>query len=306
MRPEALVFQVGAFVLAPVLLGVINRTKAAFAGRTGAPLLQPYYDIWKLLQKGAVYSSTTTWVFRAGPIVGLAAVIVAVLLTPIGKVGAAVAFPGDLVAFAGLLGLMRFFTIVAAMDTGSSFEGMGASREAMISAIAEPALFLGLLVLVLVSGSLSLTGMMGSIVVATWLRTTGAVLALAAATIFLVLLAENARIPVDDPNTHLELTMVHEVMVLDHGGPDFGYITYAAALKLWVFSALIVGILLPVQTGSVLADGGLFLAGMLVVAIVVGVIESSMARLRMLHVPHLLTAAGGLGALAVALALVAG
>jgi len=306
MRPEALVFQVGAFVLAPVLLGVINRTKAAFAGRTGAPLLQPYYDIWKLLQKGAVYSSTTTWVFRAGPIVGLAAVIVAVLLTPIGKVGAAVAFPGDLVAFAGLLGLMRFFTIVAAMDTGSSFEGMGASREAMISAIAEPALFLGLLVLVLVSGSLSLTGMMGSIVVATWLRTTGAVLALAAATIFLVLLAENSRIPVDDPNTHLELTMVHEVMVLDHGGPDFGYITYAAALKLWVFSALIVGILLPVQTGSVLADGGLFLAGMLVVAIVVGVIESSMARLRMLHVPHLLTAAGGLGALAVALALVAG
>ena len=306
MRPEALVFQVGAFVLAPVLLGVINRTKAAFAGRTGAPLLQPYYDIWKLLQKGAVYSSTTTWVFRAGPIVGLAAVIVAVLLTPIGKVGAAVAFPGDLVAFAGLLGLMRFFTIVAAMDTGSSFEGMGASREAMISAIAEPALFLGLLVLVLVSGSLSLTGMMGSIVVATWLRTTGAVLALAAATIFLVLLAENSRIPVDDPNTHLELTMVHEVMVLDHGGPDFGYITYAAALKLWVFSALIVGILLPVQTGSVLADGGLFLAGMLVVAIVVGVIESSMARLRMLHVPHLLTAAGGLGALAVALALVVG
>ncbi len=306
MRPETLLFQACAFVLAPLLLGVINRTKAVFAGRMGAPLLQPYHDLWKLLRKGAVYSSTTTWVFRAGPVVGLAAVIIAVLLTPVGKVGAVVAFPGDLIAFAGLLGLMRFFTIVAAMDTGSSFEGMGASREAMIAALAEPALFLGLLVLVLVSGSLSLTGMVGAIGIDTWLRTTGAVLALAAATIFLVMLAENARIPVDDPNTHLELTMVHEVMVLDHSGPDFGYIMYAAALKLWVFSALIVGILLPVRTGNILADGGLLLVGMLVVAIVVGVVESSMARLRMLHVPHLLTAAGGLGALAVALALVVG
>ncbi|MDO8531591.1 MAG: NADH-quinone oxidoreductase subunit H [Dehalococcoidia bacterium] len=306
MRPETPLFTLAAFALAPLLLSVINRTKAFFAGRTGAPLLQPYYDLWKLLRKGAVYSTTTTWVFRAGPMVGLAAVATAMLLTPSGNVGAAIGFPGDLVALAGLLALARMFTMLAALDTGSSFEGMGASREARFSSLAEPALFLALMVLVVVSGSLSLTGMMGAIAPAMWATTAGPVLALAAAALFLVLLAENARIPVDDPNTHLELTMVHEVMVLDHSGPDLGYIMYGAALKLWVFASLIIGILLPVRTGVLLLDGGVFLAGMLVVAAIVGVVESSMARLRMRSVPNLLIGAGGLGALAVALALVVG
>ncbi len=305
MRPETVVFQLCAFVLAPLLLGVINKTKAWAAGRTGAPVLQPYYDLWKLLQKGAVYSTTTTWVFRAGPIVGLAAVATAMLLAPVGKAAAPFAFTGDLVLFAGLLALMRFATVVAALDTGSSFEGMGASREVTLSAIAEVALFLGLATLALVSGSLSLSGMLGAGVADSWLGTTGPGLALAVAALFLVMLAENARIPIDDPNTHLELTMVHEVMVLDHGGPDFAYILYSSALKLWAFATLLVGIVLPFHTGNVVADGLMFLAGVLGVAVVVGVVESSMARVRMLQVPRLLITASVLGMLAVILVLVA-
>ncbi len=304
MSAVTIVYQIAGFVLAPLMLGVINRTKAAFAGRNGAPLLQPYYDLWKLLQKGAVYSSTTTWLFRAGPVIGLAAVSTAMLLVPTGKSASLISFPGDLMAFAGLLGLMRFVTVVAALDTGSSFEGMGASREVMLSAIAEPALFLGLAVLAMVSDSLSLTGMLDTGFSSSWGGATGPALALVAAALFLVLLAENSRIPVDDPNTHLELTMVHEVMVLDHSGPDFAFILYAAALKLWLFATLLVGILLPVHTGNAVADGAVYVIGMAIVAVAVGVVESSVARLRMVQAPHLLVGAGILSGLGVALALV--
>ncbi len=304
MRPETILFQVSSFVLAPLMLGVINKTKAFLGGRTGAPIMQTYFDIWKLLQKGVVYSSATTWVFRAGPVVGLAAVSVAMLLVPVGKAGALLQFPGNFILLAGLLGLMRFFTILAALDTASAFEGMGASREAMISAIAEGAFFLGLAVLSLTSGNISLDGMLNSGVAVAWGTPAAAALALAVAAIFLVSLAENARIPVDDPNTHLELTMVHEVMVLDHSGPDFGYIMYSATLKFWIFATLLIGAVLPFRTGNVLADGIVALCGILAVAVAVGIVESSMARLRMLRVPYLLVTAGALGVLAVTVALV--
>ena len=140
MRLAPLIPLLFGLMFAPLLLGIINRTKALFAGRRGMPLLQLYYDVWKLLRKGAVYSRTTTWIFRAGPIVGLAAVVAAMALVPFGKMPALVAFPGDLILFAYLLGLMRFFTMIAALDTGSSFEGMGASREVQFSALIEPAL----------------------------------------------------------------------------------------------------------------------------------------------------------------------
>ncbi|HXR03821.1 MAG TPA: NADH-quinone oxidoreductase subunit H [Verrucomicrobiae bacterium] len=285
-----------ALVLSPLLFGVINRTKAIFAGRRGQPLLQTYFDLWKLLQKGAVYSRTTSWVFRAGPMIGLAAAVVAATLMPLGNFPALVAFPGDFLLFAGLLALMRFFTVVAALDTGSSFEGMGASREVFFSALAEPALFVALVTLARQAGQLSLTTMFGLASGAHWLES-GPVLALVIIALMIVLLAENARIPVDDPNTHLELTMVHEVMVLDHGGPDFAFILYSAALKLWLFAALIVGMVMP-ATNSVWLDLLLATGGMFVVAVIVGVIESIMARLRLVVVPQLLVGAGALAALA--------
>jgi formate hydrogenlyase subunit 4 len=290
-----------ALVLSPLLLGIINRTKALFAGRRGPPLLQTYFDLWKLLQKGAVYSRTTTWLFRAGPIIGLAAVLAATTLMPLGNFPALITFPADFLLFAGLLGLMRFFTVVAALDTGSSFEGMGASREVFFSALAEPALLVALATLARQADSLSLSTMFGPVSGAHWLHF-GPVLALVVIALMIVLLAENARIPVDDPNTHLELTMIHEVMVLDHGGPDFAFILYSAALKLWLFAALIVGMVLP-ATGNAWLDLLLAVGGMLTVAVVVGVIESVMARLRLVIVPQLLVGAGALAAVAFLLGL---
>jgi formate hydrogenlyase subunit 4 len=291
-----------ALALAPLLPGVVNRTKAVIAGRKGQPLLQLYYDLWKLLRKGAVYSRTTTWVFRAGPMVGLAAVLVATAIVPFGGWPTLVGFSGDLILFAYLLALMRFFTVIAALDTGSSFEGMGASREVQFSALAEPAFLLGLAAVARATGSLSLHGMISSVSVVLWTHM-GAALALVAVVLLVVLLTESARIPVDDPNTHLELTMIHEVMVLDHSGPDLAFIVYGAALKLWLLSALLVGLVIPIRSGNPWLDGVAVLAGMLYCGVMIGVIESSMARLRLLRVPQLLVGAGVLAALALVLVL---
>ncbi len=298
----SIVYVLLGLAAAPLLPGVINRTKAWVAGRTGPPLLQLYYDLWKFLHKGAVYSRTTTWLFRAGPIVGLASVLVAVALTPFGGAPALVAFPCDLILFAYLLGLHRFFTILAALDTGSAFEGMGASREATFSALAEPALLLGLAVVAHKTGSVSLSGMFLGDAVSAWAEAGPAILLVAGA-LLIVLLAENARIPVDDPNTHLELTMIHEVMVLDHGGPDFAIILYTSALKLWVLGALLINVLLPARIGFLFFDGAVALAAMFGLAVGVGVIESVMARLRLLRVPQLLVSAGALAGLAMFLVL---
>lgn len=289
-----------ALTFPPLLLGVINKTKALFAGRVGPPLLQPYYDLIKLFRKGSVFSTTTTWVFRAGPVVALVTAALAVLLVPFANAAAPIAFTGDLIVLAYLLGLGRFFTASAALDTGSPFEGMGAAREVTFACLAEPALFLGLLVLAKLSGSLQLSGMLGSSLAAHW-PTAGASLALVLLSWFIVLLAENCRIPFDDPNTHLELTMIHEVMVLDHSGPAFGMILYGAALKLFLFGALVVRLAVPLATGSAWLDWSIFVGGLLAVAVAVGVVESTMARLRLTHVPILLVTACLLSAFGVIL-----
>lgn len=277
-------------LMPPLLLGVIVKVKAAFAGRVGVPLLQPYFDIVKLLKKDVVLSTTTTWIFRAGPIVGLTTTLMAGLLTPLGHARAPLAFAGDLVLFAYLFGLGRFFTVLAAMDTGSSFEGMGATREATFACLAEPALFLALLVLAKRSASLSLSTMLGGGLTGSW-SSASAALVLVLASLLIVVLAENSRIPIDDPNTHLELTMIHEVMVLDHSGPLLGMISYGASVKLFVLGALVVRTAIPLGTGSIWGDWGLFSACMLGLAAVIGVVESIMARLQLRHVPSLLVAA---------------
>jgi formate hydrogenlyase subunit 4 len=282
----------------PLLLGVINKTKALFGGRAGPPLLQPYYDLIRLMRKSMVFSNTTTWVFRAGPLVALAAMILAGLLIPLGRFEAPFHFVGDLVLFVYLFGLARFFTTAAALDTGSAFEGMGAAREVTFACFSEPALFLAFLVLIKLSGKLSLTPIL------TWPMTyhtpgvSAASLALVAAGLFIVLLAENCRIPIDDPNTHLELTMIHEVMVLDHSGPLFGLVLYGAAIKLFVLGAIVLHVVAPFQTGWFLLDWPLFITQMLGIAVAIGVVESVMARLQLRHVPTLLVSASllcGLG-----------
>jgi len=279
-----------AVLLAPLLMGVINRTKAFFGGRRGQPLLQAYYDLFKLMRKGAVYSRTATWVFRAGPLIGMAVVLTALTLVPAGGLEAMFAFQGDFIFLACALGLMRFFTVLAALDTGSAFEGMGASREMQFALLAEPVLFTGLAVLAAGTGQLSLSGMYGRLWSQGTLPASVSVLLVAMA-LLMVMLTENARIPVDDPTTHLELTMIHEVMVLDHGGVDLAFVQYGAALKLWLFAALLAGLAIPLRTGRPMLDLAVNVVGVFMAAVMVGIIESTMARLRLLRVPQMLIVA---------------
>jgi formate hydrogenlyase subunit 4 len=285
---------------APLLPGIINKTKAFFAGRNGPPLFQLYYDLWKLARKGAVYSRTTSFVFRAAPVMGLSAVFAAALLVPLGGLPAVIAFQGDLIVFVYLFALVRFFTVIGALDTGSSFEGMGAAREVTFSALSEPALLIGLAAIAKFTGQASISQMFALLNFDAW-PSAGPVTALFGIAMIIVFLAENCRIPVDDPNTHLELTMIHEVMVLDYSGPDFGMILYTAALKMWLLGTILAGVLMPVHTGVIWMDTTAAIVFLILLAVFVGIIESSMARLRLLHVPPLLIGATALSILALVL-----
>ncbi len=295
-----------SLILAPLLPGIINRVKAKFAGRHGKPVLQTYYDIAKLLRKGEVISRTTTWTFAAAPSITLAGTLCALALLPLGGTPSPLAFTGDFVLAAYLLGMGRFAVMLGALDTGSAFEGMGASREATFSALAEPVFFLALMVLTSlclglghsVDTAFSLSTMFGGQTAGAWTTGKGELLLLPVI-FFVLLLVENCRIPVDDPNTHLELTMIHEVMVLDHSGPNLALILYGSALKLWFFAALVAGLLAPAM--SLWLQMGLRVGIVLLLAVVVGVVESIMARLRMQRVPYLLGAAGAMGMLALIL-----
>jgi formate hydrogenlyase subunit 4 len=223
--------------------------------------------------------------------VTLTATVSAALLLPFGGMSAPVHFAGDLVLFAYLLALGRFFTAAAALDTGSAFEGMGAAREVTFACLAEPAMFLGLLALVKLSGSLELSGMLAPGIGMAWGRAAPTMVMIVTG-LFVIVLAENSRIPVDDPTTHLELTMIHEVMVLDHSGPALAAVLYGASIKLFAMGAILVQLVVPVALGSVLLDWSVFLVAMLAFAVVVGVVESCMARLRLLNVSNLLVGAG--------------
>ncbi len=282
-------------VFPPLLWGVINKTKAKFGGRVGPPLLQPYWDLFRLIRKGTVFSRTTTWIFRAGPVVGLVTVLIVGLFVPMGDAQGPLSFTGDLVLVLYLFALGRFFTVLAALDTGSAFEGMGASREVSYAAMAEPSLLLGLLVLVRLSGKLELSQMFAD-EHALKVGLSEASLLLVILSWFIVLLAENCRVPFDDPNTHLELTMIHEVIVLDHSGPALAMILYGATIKLLIFSALVLRLVLRWNNDGGVVDWVSFIVGALVLAVVVGIVESVMARLRLLDIPKLLVAAGVLSA----------
>jgi formate hydrogenlyase subunit 4 len=301
LSPLGLIQIVLALALAPMMLSIINRTKAVFAGRRGQPWLQPYFDLWKLLRKSAVYSHTATPVFLAGPLVGCAATLAVLAFIPLGGLPALISFPGDFLLAAYLLGLSRFCTIISALDVGSSFEGMGASREAFFSALAEPALLLSMCALAAFSHQTSLTPIYAALGPSVLASAAGPILMLNVLAITIVFLAENARIPVDDPNTHLELTMIHEVMVLDHSGPDFALIQYGASLKMWILGALLTGAVAPLHSHGLLAGLACGLAGMAALAVVTGVVESVMARLRLLRVPQFLIAASILSAAALIL-----
>ncbi len=306
-----------SLALAPLLPGVINRVKAKMGGRQGRPLLQLYFDLAKLMRKAPVYPYASSAFFRLPGPAGVASGITALLVLPFGALGALVSFPGDFLLLAGCFALARFCLILAALDTGSAFEGMGATREALFSALAEPLFLFCLLILSYHMQRFTLSGMLTGGLTPLASHADWVFYLMLACSLFLLLLPENSRIPADDPNTHLELTMIHEVMILDHSGPDLALLEYASALKLWIFSLLIAGILLPAgierlpagsfdAAGSWTAQGisalfasmGLNLLAVLCIAVLVGLVESLMARFRMERVPQIFTLAGAIACLA--------
>ncbi len=277
----------------PILMvGLVNRTKALWAGRKGPGLLQSLWDLLRLLGKRPVYSEVASPLFRAGAWVGLVSALLAAMIAPIVGNLAPLQFEFDFIAFAYTIGLARIFLMLSAMDVGSSFEGMGAAREASFSALVEPALFLLIASASVVTGQNSFAALMGQ------LQQTPVLLLPAVIVLFILLQAEAARVPVDDPATHLELTMVHEVMSLDHSAADLAAMQYAAALKMTIYAGLIAALLNPIPaTRAPLASLAAALILMCAVAVTVGCVESLVARLPMRRVPRYLMAASLLAAL---------
>lgn len=266
--------------------GIIIRTKSLCAGRKGPSILQPIYDVWRLWHKASVYSPTCGWVFRWAPIIYTASVLAAITVIPFGKYPALFSFNGDFVFFAYILALGKFFSILGALDTGSSFEGMGASREALFSMLAEPAFFLIIGSVGLLTGYTSFQDIFANLHLGD--TVSYALATLAAFILLVVAMIENSRLPIDDPKTHLELTMIHEVMILDNSGFDLGLILSSGYMKFAMYTALIVNFF--VGNLSIEWAIPLFFAIQLAAAVIIGVIESFMARLRMNHNPQFIFA----------------
>jgi len=259
--------------------GIIIRTKSIASGRKGPGVLQPIKDVIRLFKKGAVYSKTTSFVFQIAPTIYFSSVVMAMMVVPLGKTAGIISFNGDFIFFAYVLALGKFVSIIAAMDTGSSFEGMGASREALYSMFAEPAFFILMGSLALLTGHTSFQGIFADLHLGSYI--TYALAGLAAFVLTMVAMIENSRMPIDDPKTHLELTMVHEVMILDNSGFDLGLILSAGYLKFALYGALIANLFI----GSFSYEYAIpmFFAIQFLVAVGMGIVESFMARFRMSH-----------------------
>ena len=259
--------------------GIIIRTKSITSGRKGPGILQPMKDIFRLFKKGAVYGKTTSFIFQIAPSVYFASVIMAILVIPLGQYKGMISFDGDFVFFAYVLGTGKFFSIISALDTGSSFEGMGASREALFSMFAEPAFFILMGSLALLTGHTSFQQIFASLHFGSYISYILGVLA--TFVLVMISLVENSRMPFDDPKTHLELTMVHEVMILDNSGFDLGIILYATNLKFALYGALIANLFMG--SFPLYLTIPIFLGIQLLYAVTVGFLESFTARFRMNH-----------------------
>ncbi|MCP4541834.1 MAG: hydrogenase [Chloroflexi bacterium] len=282
---ESIILWILAMVLAPFFSAVILKVKAFFGGKKGPPLLINYYTLIKLFKKGSVYSTSTTFLFRMGPMVSLGAAATVLMFLPIAGKPPIFSFNGDIIFILYLLGLGRFFTIAAAMDTASPFEGMGAAREAYFPIICEATVFMILILFYMLTSELRLAAYFSVGQPYGLWQTAGTPLLFVVIAFFIILLTENSRVPVDDPATHLELTMIHEVMVLDHSGPDFGLIELGAFCKLFFYSTIVARLILPFEPGHPVLSIGMFAASLMLVYVAVGVTESIMARYRMDKVP---------------------
>jgi formate hydrogenlyase subunit 4 len=266
--------------------GIIIRTKSIASGRKGPGILQPVKDVIRLFKKGSVYSVTTSVIFRIAPSIYFSSVLMACLVIPFGSHKGVVSFDGDFIFFAYILALGKFFSIISAMDTGSSFEGMGASREALFSMVAEPAFFILIGSFALLTGNTSFYDIFSTLHLGSSITYTLG--GLAAFVLVLIAMIENSRMPVDDPKTHLELTMIHEVMVLDNSGFDLGLILTTGYLKFAMYGAIIADFFIGGL--SLLYALPLFLLIQGLFAVTVGLIESFMARFRMNHNPQFILA----------------
>ncbi len=283
---KSILFLILAMLLAPFYSALILKVKAFFGGKKGPSLLINYHTLIKLFKKGSVYSTSTTVIFKAGPMVSLCAAAMGLMFVPVAGQPALFSFKGDVIFLLYLLGLGRFFTIAAAMDTASPFEGMGAAREAYFSIFCEATLFMTLVLFYVLTGDLSLAAYLGGVQPYGLWQTAGSPLLFVVIALFIVLLTENSRVPVDDPATHLELTMIHEVMVLDHSGPDLAFIELGSFFKLFFYATLVTRLICPLTFGNPMADAAVFFVFLALVYTLVGVIESVMARYRMDKVPQ--------------------
>ena len=290
-------------LLAPLLTGLVRKVKARFLRRQGPPLVQPYRDLVRLMRKDVVLAESASWLFRVIPYLVFAATWVAVSLVPTFRTGLLFSWSADLIAIIALLGSARFFLALAGLDVGTSFGGIGSSREVMIASLAEPAMIMVVFTLALIAGSTQLSTMAGVLVSPeVGLRVS---LGLALFSLIMVAIAENARIPVDNPATHLELTMVHEAMVLEYSGRHLALIDLSVSLKLLIYISLIACIFMPwgiappdagpmaLALGLVSYVGKLALGGFLL-----ALFETSIAKMRVFRVPEFLGAALMLGLLA--------
>ncbi len=264
-----------------LMLGVIKKTKAFWGGRYGASVFQPLYDFVKLMKKDFVISKTTSGVFRITPVIVIASALFAALFVPLASSSAIINIPAGFILFAYILGFSKFFSLIGAMDTGSSFEGMGASREACFTTIVEPAFFMLLASIMALSGNFTFDSLSKIIEISGAYGVLICVFAVLA--LFIMILTEGSRVPVDDPATHLELTMIHEVMILDNSAADLALITWASGIKMLLLSSLIAAIVIP-QGLSTTVSTLCYLALMFVISVIIGTIESATARIRMSHV----------------------
>lgn len=289
-------------LLSPLLTGVVRKVKARLLRRRGPSILQPYRDLLRLLRKEVVLAENASWLFRVTPYLIFAATWVAAALVPTFATGLMFSWSADLIAIVALLGSARFFLALAGMDVGTSFGGIGSSREVMIATLAEPAMLLIVFALALVAGSTQLStvaAVMASPEVG--LRVS---LGMALIALVMVAIAENGRIPVDNPATHLELTMVHEAMVLEYSGRHLAMIEFAASLKLLLYMSLIACVfapwgLAPVGAGPAAAAVGLaaYLGKLLIGGVLLALFETATAKMRVFRVPEFLGAALMLGLL---------
>lgn len=264
-----------------LMAGIIKKTKAFWGGRQGASILQPFYDFVKLLKKDFVISKTTSGVFRIAPLISIVSVFFASMFIPLATGSALINITGGLIVFAYTLSLGKFFSLISAMDTGSSFEGMGASREACFTSIVEPAFFIAIASIMALSGNYTFDSLKS---ILTDAGSYGILItAFTAAVLFIMILIEGSRVPVDDPATHLELTMIHEVMILDNSGSDLAFFSWANSIKMFLISSLIAYMIIPAGLNDLLSIF-CYLAVMLVISVAIGTVESGMARIRMSHV----------------------